>query len=127
MDVVRERCVKRANVSAPLAGRQYVHVARWLRRSSSRGDAGAYLRVDVQHADASGLNHLVYGVHLYSVQVAVVLSMFKIAPVLDVGLHLAAAGEGIHATLAVFLLGFSGGIWTQCDAQLCTHTPAPFP
>lgn len=70
----------------------------------------AYLRVSIQDADASSLDHLMYGVDLDSVQVAVILSVFKIAAVLDVGLHLAAAGEGVHPALAIALFGLSGGV-----------------
>ena len=51
-----------------------------------------------------------YGVDLDTVQVAVILSMFKIAPILDVSLHFAAASEGIHPTLTIALFGLSGGV-----------------
>lgn len=67
----------------------------------------AYLWVGVQDADASSLNHLLDGVSLDSVQVAFVLSVFQIAPVLDVSFHLAAAGESKHATFSLTLFGFS--------------------
>lgn len=59
-----------------------------------------------------------YRVNLDSIQVAVIFSMFQIAPVLDVGFHLAAAGESVHPTFAITLFGFPGGVWiatkTQC-------------
>lgn len=72
-----------------------------------------YLRVGIQYADASCLHHLMYGVNLDSIQTAVVLSMFKITPILDVSLHLAAAGESIHPTLVLPLFRLSGGVWTD--------------
>lgn len=68
---------------------------------------GAHLWVGVQDADSSGFNHLLYGVDLDSVQVALVLSVLQIASVLDVGVHLAAAGESKRATFALTLFGFS--------------------
>lgn len=82
----------------------------------------AYLRVGVQYADAASLHHLVYGVNLDSIQTAVVLSMFQIAPVLDVGFHLAAAGESVHATFAITLFGLSGGVWTATKTITYIHT-----
>lgn len=72
-----------------------------------------YLRVGIQYADPPGLNHFMYGVDLESVQVAVVLSVFQIAAVLDVRLHLAAAGESVHALLPINLFGLSGGVWIR--------------
>lgn len=69
-----------------------------------------YLRVGVQYADASSLHYLMYGVSLDSVQVAVVLSMFQVAAILDVGFHLAAAGESVHPSFTITLFGLSGGV-----------------
>lgn len=74
-----------------------------------------YLWVDVQYADASCLHHLMYGVDLDSIEAAIVLSVLKVAPVLDIGLHLAAAGEGVHPTFPVHLFGFSGRIWRDTN------------
>lgn len=70
-----------------------------------------------------------YGVDLDSIQVAVVLSMFKEAPVLDVGLHLATAGKGVHAILAISLFGLSGGVFTnnaKTRSSMHMHFPLTF-
>lgn len=71
---------------------------------------GNYLRVDVQYAEASCLNHLMYGVDLDSIEVAIVLSVFKIAPIFNIRLHPAAAGEGVHPTFPLPLFRLSGSI-----------------
>lgn len=87
----------------------------------------AHLRVGVQYADTSSLHHLMYGVDLDSIQVAVVLSVFKEAPIFDVGLHLAAAGEGVHAILTISLFGLSGGVLRDTKNQSSMHMHFPFP
>lgn len=81
-----------------------------------------YLRVGVQYADAAGLHHLVYGVSLDPVQVAVVFAVFQIASIFYIGFHLAAAGEGVHPTLVFPLFGLPGGIWER--GVMNTHTAA---
>lgn len=86
----------------------------------------ADLRVGIQYAYASCLDHLMYGVNLNSVEVSIVLSVFKIASILDISLHFAAAGEGVHPTFPFPLFGFSGGIWVDSNVYLHMHFLFPF-
>lgn len=69
----------------------------------------SYLWVDVQDADLSRLDHLMYGVDLGAVQVPVVLAVLQEAAVFDVALHLAAGHEGVHLAVPLVHLWFSGG------------------
>lgn len=69
-----------------------------------------YLWVGVQYADASCFNHLMDGVHLDSIETAVVLAVLQVAAVLDVRLHLASAGEGVHPTFLFRLFGLPGSV-----------------
>ena len=78
-----------------------------------------HLGVDVQDANASGLHHLVDGVCLGAVQVAVVLAVLQEAAGLHAGLHLAAAGERKHAALTLPRPRLPGGVWGKSTKCVC--------
>ena len=75
------------------------------------GERNPHLRVDVQNADLPRVDHLVDGVDLGAVDVAVVLAVLQEAPALDVAVHLRARHEGVHLSVLLVHLGLPGGDW----------------
>jgi len=70
---------------------------------------GIYLWVDVQDADLSRVDHLVYGVDLGAVQVPVILAVLQETSVFNVALHFATRHEGVHLAIPLIHLWFSAG------------------
>lgn len=68
-----------------------------------------YLWVHIQDADFPCFHHLVYGADLGSIQIPVILSVLQETAVFDVAFHFTASHEGVHLTIPLIHLWFSGG------------------
>lgn len=111
-----EQQTQSLNVSS---GKSNVHT---LSRFESR-DWMLHLGVDVQDADLGRLHHLVDGVDLGAVQVAVVLAVLQEAAALDVALHLAAAHKGVHLAVPLVHLGLPRGDCAEgLESEQCFST-----
>lgn len=68
-----------------------------------------YLWVHIQDADLSCFHHLVYGADLCPIQIPVILAVLQKTSIFDVTFHFTASHEGVHLTIPLIHLWFSGG------------------
>ena len=88
------------------------------RSDPATGKSETHLGVDVQNADLPSVDHLVDGVDLGAVDVAVVLAVLQETPALDVAVHLGARHEGVHLSVLLVHLGFPGGDWGRGEVGI---------